>query len=45
MRVAGRDLIGRNVVSDRGTMIGKLMDIRGRRSCSASTPGLAGALL
>ena len=27
MRVAGRDLIGRNVVSDRGTVIGKLTDI------------------
>ncbi len=26
-KVAGRDLIGRNVVSDRGTVIGKLSDI------------------
>ncbi len=26
-KVAGRDLIGRNVVSDRGTIIGRLSDI------------------
>jgi len=26
-RIAGRDLIGRNVVSDRGTVIGRLTDI------------------
>ena len=26
-RIAGRDLIGRNVVSDRGTVIGRLADI------------------
>jgi len=26
-KVAGRDLIGRNVVSDRGTVIGKLTDV------------------
>lgn len=26
-KVAGRDLVGRNVVTDRGTVIGRLIDI------------------